>query len=75
MIEPVRDFRLWALSDDIGHRAARNEPHHKLDAFRSRLAHIFDVGRLRQADRVIDQPVEECVVPFLVDEPGARPLN
>ena len=49
MIEAVRDFRLWAVSDDIRHRATRNEPHHEFDAFGSRLADIFDVGRLRQA--------------------------
>ena len=75
MVEPVRDFRLRAVGDDIRHGAARNQPHHELDAFRSRLADIFDVGRLREANGIIDQPVEESVVPCLVDEPGARPLQ
>jgi hypothetical protein len=75
MIEPVRDFRLWAACDDIRHCAACNQPHHEFDAFGSCLTHVFDVGRLRQALGVIDQPVEELVVPLLVDEPGARPLK
>ena len=75
MIEPVRHFRLRAASDDIGHRAARDQPHHELDAFRSRLADIFDVRHLREALGVVDQPVEEVVIPLLVDEAGARSLK
>src|ERR1700722_7606522 len=75
MIEPVRDFRLGAARDHLRHRPSRDQPHHKFDAFGSRLADIFDVGRLRQALWVIDQPVEKFVVPLLVDEPCARPLK
>src|SRR5262249_28296971 len=71
MIEPVRNLRLWAAGDDIRHRAARNQPHHEFDPFRSRLPDVFEIWGLRQANGVIDQPVEEGVVPFLVDQAGA----
>src|SRR5574337_1094114 len=74
VIEPVRDLWLRAAGD-IRHRAARDEPHHEFDALRTRLAHVFDVRHLREAARIVDQPVEEPVVPFLVDQARARPLK
>jgi hypothetical protein len=41
-------------ADDIRHRAARNQPHHELDAFRTRLPDIFDVRHLREALGVVN---------------------
>jgi regulator of RNase E activity RraA len=43
--------------DDVRHGAARNQPHHEFDTFGCRLADVFDVGRLRQALGVINEPV------------------
>ena len=41
--------QLIAASNDIRHRAARNQPHRELDAFRICLPDIFDVRHLREA--------------------------
>src|ERR1700733_3229974 len=75
MVEAERHFRFWAWGDEIRPGASRNQPHHELDAFRSRLTDVFDVGRLRQTCGIVDQTVEEFVVPLLVDQTGARPLK
>jgi hypothetical protein len=74
VIEAMRDLGLGPARD-VGHRAARDQPHHELDAFRSRLAHIFDVTDLRQSVRVVDEAIEELVVPLGVDEARARALQ
>src|SRR5271157_1641508 len=74
MVESVRHPRLRAAGD-IRHRAARDQPHHKLNAFRTRLADIFDVRHLREVLGVVDQLVEEHVVPLPVDQAGARALE
>src|SRR5271166_2879909 len=66
MVEAMRHLRL---------RAARDQPHHEFDAFRTSLSDVFDVRHLREALGVVDQPVEEYVVPLLVDQAGARPLK
>jgi len=36
-------------TDFLAQRAAHDEPHHELNPFRSRLAHVFDVGHPREA--------------------------
>jgi hypothetical protein len=71
MVEPVRHLRPPA-ADDIRHRAARNQFHHDLDAFRTHLPDIFDVRHLcgpwcRQL------VVEKNVVPPLIDQPASGP--
>ena len=55
---------------DIVHRAARDQPHHEFDALAAGFAHIVDVGQLGEFCRLGNQPVQEAVVPVLVDEPG-----
>jgi hypothetical protein len=71
----IRHFVVARRRLDIGHRAARNRPHHQLNAFAPSLAHVVDVRRIGQALRVGDQPVEEGVVERLVDQAGARPCS
>jgi len=70
MIEAVRH-----LGEIVGHRAAGDQPHHQLDALRAGFAHVLDVRHLREARRIGDETVEEGIVPFAVDEAGARPLQ
>src|SRR5689334_621024 len=74
VVESVPHRRLFS-APQIAHRAARDQPHHELDAFAAGLAHIFEMRHLRQPVGVVDQPVEEFGVPFLVDQPGARALQ
>ena len=56
-------------------RPAHDEPHHQLDAFGARLAHVVDVRHLRERLGVRDQPVEEALIQLPVDQPRARPLQ
>src|SRR4051812_11780996 len=74
MVEPMQHLRL-GTAIDIAHRAARDQPHHELDALAAGLAHIIDMRHLRQAIRVVDQPIKEGVVPFPVDQAGTRALQ
>src|SRR5262245_48966678 len=74
MVEAVRHLGR-RTTGEVGHRTARDQPHHQLDALAAGLAHVLDVWHLRQAGRVIDQTVEEAVVPLLVDQAGTRPLQ
>ena len=69
MIETVDGLHLCVQ------RTAGNKPHDQLDAFGARFTHVFDVRNFREPDRVVDEAVEEAVVPFLVDEASARPLQ
>jgi hypothetical protein len=62
MVEAVRDAGACAAGR-VGHRAARDQPHHELDAFAAGLAHVVDVRHLRQAGGVGDQAVEEARCP------------
>src|SRR5690606_15020017 len=74
VVEAVNDLR-WLAARDVGHRAARDQPHHQLDALGAGLANVVDVRHGRQSLRIGDQPVEEGVVELAVDQPGARPLQ
>ena len=56
-------------------RAAHDQPHDELDAFRARLAQILDVRNVTQLLRVTLEPVEEPIVPLSIDQPGARALE
>src|SRR5690606_37735518 len=42
MVEAVRHLGRGAASR-VGHRAARDQPHHEFDAFAARFAHVVDV--------------------------------
>src|SRR5580700_6319127 len=46
----------------IVERAARNEPHHQLDAFRARFAHILKMRNLDERLRIRGEAIEEAVV-------------
>src|SRR5437868_15120900 len=63
-------------ADFLAQRAAHDEPHHELDPFGSRLAHVFEVGHAREGLRCVDQSLDEPLVPGLVDEtrPGSLQL-
>src|SRR4051812_29602314 len=74
VVEAMPHRRLLA-APDIAHRATCNQPHHELDALASRLAHIFEMRHFRQALGIVNQPVEEHLVKFLVDQAGARSLQ
>src|SRR5262245_49240333 len=74
MVEAVSDLRLLAAIDVV-HRAARDQPHHELDAFAAGLAHIIDMRQPGERIRIVDQAIEEGVVPFAVDQAGARALQ
>ena len=60
------------LVDLVVERAAHDQPHHHLDAFGAGLAHVFDVRNAGELLRVLGQIVEEGLVPFAVDQAGAR---
>jgi hypothetical protein len=69
----VRHFPPWAV-DDIRHRAAGNQPHHQLDAFRTRLRTYSMVG-------ICARPLVSSIswsrkhaIP-LFDQAGGRPLE
>src|SRR5215468_3086584 len=74
VVESVPHRRLLA-APEIAHRAARDQPHHELDALAAGFAHIFEMRHLRQAIGIVDQPVQESLVPLLVDQAGARALQ
>jgi hypothetical protein len=61
--------------DLVVERAAHDEPHHHLDAFGAGLAHVIDVRNLGELLRVLGQIIEEVLVPFAVDQAGARTGN
>src|SRR5215831_13238175 len=62
-------------TDFLVERAAHDEPHHELDPFGPRLAHILDVRHTRESVRFVDQLLNEPVVPGLVDEPRTSSLQ
>src|ERR1700752_548800 len=74
VVEAVPHRRLLA-APQIAHRAARDQPHHELDALAAGFTDIFEMRHLRQPLGIVDQPVEELGVPFLVDQAGARALQ
>ncbi len=63
------------LVDLVVERAAHDEPHHHLDAFGAGLAHVFEMRNLDEPLRILRQIIEERLVPFRVDQAGARPRN
>src|SRR5262245_54660470 len=74
VVESVPHRRLFS-TPQIAHRAARDQPHHEFDALGACFAHIVEMRHLRQAFGVVDQPVKERGVPFLVDQAGPRALQ
>src|SRR3954447_3014043 len=74
VIKSVRNC--WrAAAGGVGHRAARDEPHHQLDRLAAGLAHVVDVRHPRESGGGREQAIDEAGVPFLVDEAGAGPLQ
>jgi hydrogenase/urease accessory protein HupE len=69
-----RRHRIEAIDfvDLIAERAAHYQPHHHLDAFGAGLAHVIDMRNLDELLRILLQVVEERLVPFAVDQAGAR---
>src|SRR5215510_462887 len=53
MIEAMAHRRLLAALDVV-HRAARDQPHHELDALAAGLAHIVDMRQPRERVRIVD---------------------
>ena len=72
MIEAVFNHRLLAF---FAHRGAGDQPHHQFDAFGTGFAHVFYMRFFRQRFRVGNQIVQELVVPFFIDQTGARALQ
>src|SRR5437764_72026 len=74
VVEAVHDLRR-GTAREVGHRAARDQPHHEFDAFAAGFAHIVDMRHGRLPLRVGDHAVQELVVEVLVDQAGPRPLQ
>src|SRR5689334_10264070 len=55
MVEAMPHCRLLA-TPEVAHRAARNQPHHELDAFAAGFADIFQMRHFRQPVGIVDQP-------------------
>ena len=53
-------------------RPAHDQPHHHLDAFGAGLAHVVEMRDARELLGVLAEVVEEALVPFAVDQTGAR---
>ena len=61
---------------DLGiERAAHDEPHDELDAFRAGFAHVVDVRHFGELVGFIHDAIEKAVVEFFVDETCARTLQ
>src|SRR5579875_197014 len=69
MIKPVHLVHL------VIQRAPHNQPHHQLDALRPAFAHVLNVRYVRQALRVVREPVKELLVPFFVDQAAAFTMD
>src|SRR5262245_59531642 len=63
------------LADLVVERTAHDQPHHELDAFRARIAHVIDVRNARELVCLRRKTVEEAIVELLVDQARARPLE
>src|SRR5690349_6230690 len=74
VVEAMPHRRLLA-APEVAHRAARNQPHHQLDALGAGFAHVLKMRNFRQAVGIVDQPIQESLVPLLVDQAGARALQ
>src|SRR5262245_2502447 len=61
--------------DLVVERTAHDQPHHHLDAFGAGLAHVLDVRDARELLGIARQVVEKALVPFAVDQTGARPAD
>src|SRR3990167_7170286 len=68
-------FQICSIVGHIGHRATGDQPHHKLNAFATGLAHIVDVRRGGAGGRVGNHLVQPGVIPRTVDQPGACALQ
>src|SRR5215210_2468061 len=75
MVEPVPHGGRLAAAIDVVHGAARDQPHHQLDALAAGLADVIDVRHGGQSLGIGDQAVEEILIEILVDQPRARPLQ
>src|SRR5215472_2626934 len=58
---------------DVPHGAARDQPHHKFDAFAAGLPHIVDMRNGRESFGIGDKAFQERLIELLVDQPGAWP--
>src|SRR5665213_3578318 len=74
VIEAMPDGRRLAAIDVV-HGAPGDQPHHQLNTLAARLAHIVDMRHGGESLGIRDQPVEEGIVPLLVDKSGARSLQ
>src|SRR6478672_2712058 len=74
MIEAMQ--HLWRLAAiHIAHGAARDQPHHQFDSLAAGFADIVDMRHGGEPFGIGNQPIEERLVEFLVNQPGARPLQ
>ena len=77
MVEAVAQIQLglveaWGPLGHIFHGTARDQPHHQLNAFAARFAHVIDVRYVDGGFGVVDQVVQEGSVKFFVDLTGTR---
>src|SRR4051812_14081308 len=75
MVEAVLNLGCLAGRLRVGHRAAGDQPHDQLNAFRTGLAHVVDVRLFGEPYRIGDELVHESFVELLIDESGSRALE